>query len=87
MRTLFKNAHVLSGSDTHPCMIIEDDHIIHVGEELDAPDACQVIDLAGRRVLPGFIDGYCLPTASTMNAKKQRLTVAGTCTCLCSAPH
>jgi imidazolonepropionase-like amidohydrolase len=39
-------------------MVVEDDRIVYVGSETDAPAADSEIDLAGRRVLPGFIDGY-----------------------------
>lgn len=58
MKTLFKNGHIQSDSQQWPCMVVEDDHIVYVGNETNAPAADSEIDLAGRRVLPGFIDGY-----------------------------
>ncbi|KAL5364177.1 amidohydrolase 3 [Aspergillus floccosus] len=58
MKTLFKNGHILSDSQQCPCMVVEDDRIVYVGNEADAPAFDSEIDLAGRRVLPGFIDGH-----------------------------
>ncbi|KAF9890673.1 hypothetical protein FE257_005539 [Aspergillus nanangensis] len=59
MKTLFTNGHILSGTQSVSCMVIDNDHIVHVGNEPPAETSdCAVVDLAGRRVLPGFIDGH-----------------------------
>jgi predicted amidohydrolase YtcJ len=57
MKTLFRNAVIVSPTEA-TCLVVEDDRIIYVGTEQDAPAADKQIDLDGRRVLPGFIDGY-----------------------------
>lgn len=56
MKTLFRNAVIASPTEAS-CLVVEDDRIAYVGSEQDAPAADQQVDLAGRRVLPGFIDG------------------------------
>ncbi|KAI9371290.1 amidohydrolase 3 [Aspergillus egyptiacus] len=61
MKTLFRNAALPLPSETGveaTCLVVEDDLIIHVGSEKDAPAADKTVDLAGRQVLPGFIDGH-----------------------------
>ncbi|KAL3474935.1 amidohydrolase 3 [Aspergillus californicus] len=57
MKTLFRNAAILS-SDEATCLVVEDDRIAYIGLEQNAPTSDKTIDLAGRRILPGFIDGH-----------------------------
>ncbi|KAL3461626.1 amidohydrolase 3 [Aspergillus heterothallicus] len=59
MKTLFHNGIITSSAQpTATSFVIEDDQIIYVGSEQDAPTSDKRFDLAGRRVLPGFIDGH-----------------------------
>ncbi|CBF69908.1 amidohydrolase [Aspergillus nidulans FGSC A4] len=63
MRTLYHNASVFSrteydSKDADTCLLVEDESIIYVGSEQDAPASDKQVNLAGRRVLPGFIDGH-----------------------------
>lgn len=62
MKTLYKNGHLITPQSPNPtCMVTENDRIIYLGEESTArtlhPDS-KIHDLEGRKVLPGFIDGY-----------------------------
>lgn len=71
MRTLYHNASVLSrteydSKDAVTCLLVEDETIIYVGSEQDAPASDKQVDLAGRRVLPGFIDGCVYIPASAL---------------------
>ncbi|KAL4910063.1 hypothetical protein BDW74DRAFT_186312 [Aspergillus multicolor] len=62
MKTLYRNAAIVSSpvesEGEAECLLIEDDTIVYVGPEQDAPASDKQVDLAGRRVLPGFIDGH-----------------------------
>ncbi|KAL4920185.1 amidohydrolase 3 [Aspergillus aurantiobrunneus] len=57
MKTLFRNAAIVSPTEA-TCLVVEDDCIAYVGSEQNAPASDKQVDLAGRRVLPGFIDGH-----------------------------
>jgi predicted amidohydrolase YtcJ len=65
MKTIFTNGRIFSPSNDLTAdnafaesMIIEDDQIVYVGPEEQAPTADNLIDLEGRLVVPGFIDGH-----------------------------
>ncbi|KAL4754626.1 hypothetical protein BDW72DRAFT_189924 [Aspergillus terricola var. indicus] len=63
MKTLYYNAAVLTPTETKSksaatCLLVEDDIIVYVGSEQDAPASDKQVDLVGRRVLPGFVDGH-----------------------------
>ncbi|KAL4914114.1 amidohydrolase 3 [Aspergillus aurantiobrunneus] len=66
MTTVFKNARVYSTAhstardDFVSCMVIQKDRITHVGsfDEAVIPEDAAVIDLQGRIVMPGFVDGH-----------------------------
>ena len=59
---LIKNGHIKTMADTEletGCLLIGDDgKIVAVGEELEAPEDCQVIDAQGRLVTPGLVEGH-----------------------------
>jgi predicted amidohydrolase YtcJ len=62
MKTIYKNGLIITGQTPEPsAMVTENDRIIYIGPESEAttlhPDSTSV-DLEGRKVLPGFIDGY-----------------------------
>ncbi|KAL2872826.1 amidohydrolase [Aspergillus lucknowensis] len=57
MKTLFRNAVIVSPFQA-TSLLVEDDRIVYIGSEHDAPASDKKVDLAGRRVLPGFIDGH-----------------------------
>jgi imidazolonepropionase-like amidohydrolase len=40
-------------------VLIDEGKIISVGEELDIPNECRVIDVHGQNIMPGFIDAHC----------------------------
>ena len=60
MRTLLKNAKIYDGSGAAPFIgdvLIEEDRIGRLGTALDA-EADRVINLTGKSLAPGFIDGH-----------------------------
>ena len=60
---LIKNANIktMAGEDLpNGCILVGDDgKIAAVGENLIAPDHCEIIDAEGRLVTPGCIDAHC----------------------------
>jgi imidazolonepropionase-like amidohydrolase len=63
MKTLLRNAHIIDGLGSEPfagSVLIDDDQIAQVGavDEDVARDA-NVIDVAGKTVMPGLIDAHC----------------------------
>ncbi|KAJ9486588.1 hypothetical protein VN97_g6736 [Penicillium thymicola] len=67
MTTIFKNCRVFrsqscgaSANEFAESMAIEGSKITHVGplSELNAPNKASIVDLEGRIVIPGFIDGH-----------------------------
>ena len=60
MTILFKHAKLYDGTGAEPFrgdLLIRDDRIIRVAESIDEP-ADQVVDLTGKSLAPGFIDGH-----------------------------
>ena len=61
MKTLLKNGTIFDGSMNAPFVgdvLIEDDKIISVGKSVEEAD--EIIDMTGKYVCPGFIDGVCV---------------------------
>ena len=82
MKYLLKNGTVISGAGTRKQdVLVEGEKIIKVGEELSQPDA-KVVDVSGKLLFPGFIDGHThfdLEVAGTVTAdvyKRQVLPTA-----------
>ncbi|MDR0851487.1 MAG: amidohydrolase [Clostridiales Family XIII bacterium] len=66
--TVYINGHIYTGNeheDIVEALAIKDGRILEVGTSPEilalSGDATQVIDLAGKHILPGFIDGHCHP--------------------------
>ena len=60
MRQILKNAKIYDGTGAAPYtadILLEGDRIARIAEGIDLP-ADQVIDLKGKSVAPGFIDGH-----------------------------
>ena len=58
MKRLFTGGRVVSGSGvTNADVLVDGEKIVSVASHIDAPDA-QVIDVAGKLLLPGFIDAH-----------------------------
>ncbi|KAF7585240.1 hypothetical protein BBP40_011599, partial [Aspergillus hancockii] len=61
MKTIYKNGLIITGQSPEPTtMVTENDRIVYIGPESEATTLhsdSTVIDLEGRKVLPGFIDG------------------------------
>ena len=60
MKQLFKNAKIYDGTGAEPFtgdILIEDDRIAKVAPAIDLP-ADRIVDLEGKSVAPGFIDGH-----------------------------
>lgn len=57
---LFRNARVFDGERVHERMdvLVRGDRIERIGAGLDAPAGTQVIDAAGKTLLPGLIDAH-----------------------------
>ena len=71
MKYLLKNGTVISGSlSKKQDVLVEGEKIVKVGENLSQPDA-EVIDVSGKLLFPGFIDGHThfdLEVAGTVTA-------------------
>ena len=71
MKYLLKNGTVVSGSFAKKLdVLVENEKIIQVGENLSQPDA-KVLDVSGKLLFPGFIDGHThfdLEVAGTVTA-------------------
>ena len=71
VKTLLKNGTVVSGDiSVREDVLIEGEKIIKVGQNLEAEDA-QVVDVSGKLLFPGFIDGHThfdLEVAGTVTA-------------------
>jgi hypothetical protein len=82
MRTIFKNARVFTAasplihSNNATCLIVNDGLVEYVGTGEDSfvqtaeAQGCDVQDIQGRTIAPGFIDGY----ASSPNIRHSCLT-------------
>ena len=60
MKTLIRNAKIYDGTGSDPFVgdvCITNDRIEAIGKDL-AADGDQVIDLKGKSLAPGFIDGH-----------------------------
>ena len=60
---LYKNGKIFSSDDNLPhaqAMAVKDGKIAWVGQDKDADEsqALKIVDLAGRRILPGFVDSH-----------------------------
>lgn len=71
MKTLLKNGTVVSGDiSVREDVLIDGEKIVKVGRNLEAEDA-QVVDVNGKLLFPGFIDGHThfdLEVAGTVTA-------------------
>ncbi|WP_373213852.1 dihydropyrimidinase [Ruminococcus sp. 5_1_39BFAA] len=71
MKYLLKNGTVVSGTKSEKLDVLtEGEKILQVGADLEAPDA-QIIDVSGKLLFPGFIDGHThfdLEVAGTVTA-------------------
>ena len=60
---LIKYGHIktMAGPDVEngDILIGDDGKILAVGENLDAPDGCEIIDAQGRLVTPGLVEAHC----------------------------
>ena len=58
---IYINAKIWTGDSSNPSasvMAIKEDKIIYVGNDASAFEANEVIDLQGKRLLPGFTDNH-----------------------------
>src|SRR5580698_8831374 len=46
------------GRLTNAAMVLDEHHVLWVGDNVDAPDADERIDAQGCAVLPGFVDSH-----------------------------
>ena len=71
VQTLLKNGTVVSGDmSVREDVLIDGEKIVKVGRNLEAEDA-QVVDVNGKLLFPGFIDGHThfdLEVAGTVTA-------------------
>ena len=70
MQTLFTNAVVIDSTSSEPRsgnVLIEDGIIRDIGSRVASAGECQVIDVAGRTLMPGLIDCHVHVVASMMN--------------------
>ena len=61
MKTLYKNAKIFTANDEAlyaDAMVVENGVITAIGEESQCGPADEVVDLEGKRVLPGLIDAH-----------------------------
>ena len=73
-RKTFVNGRIFTSNDQMPeaeAMTVEDGRILMVGKEEDLPeDRGTVVDLQGRRVIPGFVDAHMHPVMLANCRKK-----------------
>ena len=71
MKTLIKSGTLITASETfHSDILIEDEKISRIGLRLEA-DSAQVLDAAGKLILPGGVDPHThfdLPMADTVSS-------------------
>lgn len=71
MTLLIKSGTLITASDTYQAdILIEDEKIVQIGVDLEAPDA-EVIDASGRLILPGGVDPHThfdLPMFNTVSS-------------------
>jgi predicted amidohydrolase YtcJ len=68
MRQVYKNGRIFSGATdsslSHTCLVVNDGLVEYTGSEEDSfvqtaiSQRCEVRDVGGRLLAPGFIDGY-----------------------------
>ena len=77
VKTLLKNGTVVSGDmSVREDVLIDGEKIVKVGRNLEAEDA-QVVDVNGKLLFPGFIDGHThfdLEVAGTVTADDFEIT-------------
>lgn len=70
MQTLFRNANLLDPNTIHLLektdVLIDGDKIVEIGTDLHTTEA-QVIDIAGKTLMPGLIDSHVHVVASEVN--------------------
>lgn len=92
MTLVLRNARVIDGTGAAPrpnqCLVVEDGRISALGaaEALRWPADARVIDLAGRTLLPGFIDCHAHLSAHQYDLEK-RLTTPGSYTAIKTTEH
>lgn len=73
-KRMFQNAKVFTSDDQKPfaeCFLVEDGFITWIGTEAEMPKTdCEVVDLQGKRVIPGFIDAHMHPIILADNMQK-----------------
>ena len=73
-RKTFVNGRIFTSNDQMPeaeAMTVEDGRILMVGKEEDLPEnRGTVVDLQGRRVIPGFVDAHMHPVMLANCRKK-----------------
>lgn len=77
MQTAYYNGNIITMKDEGimNIMIVEDDHIIYVGNDMNQiNDSMNKIDLEGKTILPGFIDGHSHFMAQAMALNQCDLT-------------
>lgn len=89
MKRLFKGGTVVSGNGMQKLdLLVKDEKILAVGENLSFSDA-EVVDVSGKLLFPGFIDGHthmALEVCNTITADKfdtgTKAELAGGTTCI-----
>ena len=59
---LIRNGHIkpIVGTDIpNGSILVDNGKIVAIGEHIDAPADCEIIDAAGKLVTPGLVDGHC----------------------------
>ena len=60
---LIKNGTIVTmgaeGTLENGCVLLENGKIVKVGQSIDPPENCRVIDVHGGSVMPGIIDAHC----------------------------
>ena len=95
MALLLKGAHVVDpalGLDGVADVLVEGERVAHVGESLEAPEGAEVIDLAGKYLVPGLVDMHVhlrepgFEHKATI-ASETRAAAKGGMTGVCSMPN
>lgn len=89
MKRLFRGGTIVSGKEMRPLdLLVEDEKILQLGQDLKDTGA-QVVDVSGKLIFPGFIDGHThmdLEVSGTVTADGfdtgTKAELAGGTTCL-----
>jgi dihydropyrimidinase len=72
MIRIIRSGTLITASETFDAdILIDDEKIVQIGSNLTAPEGAEVIDAAGKLIMPGGVDAHChfdLPMFGTVSS-------------------